>query len=173
MGPHGTQTSGDWILRRRASGVIVVPPGGVPGVPGVNPSGGVPGVPGFVPGVNPSGGLPPGANITAATNVTKLLFVNTPNTVSAAKVQLGQFQASVGLAPTGTLDPQTRAMMVLAYPSAASLPTPTHDCRTVNRRTVHAQQLGDVIEGESILSPLNQVLFEAPPVLDFFEFVEA
>lgn len=113
------------ILRRRASGVIVVPPGGVPGVPGVNPSGGVPGVPGFVPGVNPSGGLPPGANITAATNVTRLLFVNTPNTVSAAKVQLGQFQASVGLAPTGTLDPQTRAMMVLAYPSAASLPTPT------------------------------------------------
>jgi len=70
-------------------------------------------------------GLPAGANMQAAQAATNLLLLNGPNEVNPARSWLQQFQTSVGLPATGTLDATTRALLVRAVPNASRIPTPS------------------------------------------------
>ncbi len=70
-------------------------------------------------------GLPPGANLDAANRAVTMMKLGNPAEVAPGRSWLTAFQASVNLPATGQLDPTTRAMLVLAVPGAASLPTPT------------------------------------------------
>ena len=79
--------------------------------------------PGIIAAV--SAGLPAGANTDAANRAVTMMKLGNPSEVGPAKSWLTAFQASVNLPATGQLDPTTRAMLILAVPSASSLPTPT------------------------------------------------
>ncbi len=73
--------------------------------------------------------LPPAADRDAASKATLLmsLAASTGHTgeIAPAKFWLTKFQTSVGLPATGALDAASRAMLVLAAPSAANLPAKT------------------------------------------------
>lgn len=76
-----------------------------------------------------AGSLPPGANTDAATRAVTLMLVgaatgHTTETVPG-RYWLAQFQSSVNLPSTGSLDPQTRALLTLAVPNANKLPAVT------------------------------------------------
>ena len=84
--------------------------------------------PALIPGLT-GASLPPGANIDAANRAVTLMLLaaSTGHTTQAApaKSWLTQFQSSVGLPATGSLDPQTRSLLVTAVPGAAQLPPVT------------------------------------------------
>jgi murein L,D-transpeptidase YcbB/YkuD len=65
--------------------------------------------------------LPPGANLNAATKAVLLMRQQRPDFAPAAKGWLVSFQTSVGLPATGSLDPATRALLVVAVPEAATV----------------------------------------------------
>jgi hypothetical protein len=120
----GLGIAGSLLAHARAKG-----PAPLPGAPPASPGG-------------PR--LPAGANVDAAQKATNLMLAATSTTVphmqilvngapipkevafaGPAKTWLSQFQSSIGVTPTGQLDPQTRAMLVLAAPNASSLPQVT------------------------------------------------
>ena len=70
-------------------------------------------------------GLPANVNMQAANMFITLAKIGGSAEKGPAGTWLKQFQTSVGLPATGTLDATSRAKLVAAVPAAANLPNPT------------------------------------------------